>query len=336
MAITVLIGNNFVESHNADPIATMAREIDTMTLSERLSNIETGYGQRLAGLEAKIDLILADRINSNKALDMVTDVMKLIIQIQKQNNELRTALQVLQNRVQSENIHYDTVASVLNSKVDIINSTLQNQIEVVNLDLHTSLQNKIDIFNTTVQNEISTINTNFQNEFGNIDSTLHYEIDIINTTLKNKIDIVKKEIGNINTTLQNESSKPVAFSTTLSNKIDVFIVNYKIIFDNVIINIGDGYNSSTGVFKVPYQGLYVFHFTIRSEFYFVGDLVVNGVIKRHNYADSRGRSSFRYNSASSMVILYLNENDKVWIQTSVPGKNLYRYNYPGFSGFKIA
>ncbi|KAJ8312037.1 hypothetical protein KUTeg_009410 [Tegillarca granosa] len=284
--------NILVDSQNEkhlNPTTQMEREIYTMSLSECLSSIETGYGQRLAALEAKMDLILADRINSNKALDMVTDVMQLIIEIQKQNNELRTALQVLQNKTQSDKV---VQAEIITD----VNQTIAKQLN-------------------NLTNIVMTCYTDTTN--------LKSKVAIINTTLVN---------GRLN------EFDHVAFSASLSHDItNNNIRNYKIVFDKIITNIGDGYDSNTGIFTVPYEGLYLFHWTIltRPGTIFDTELVVNGVPKRRNAADSGGGKS--WNSGSSMVILPLIKNDQIWVRKwESAGTTIHGNYWPGFSGLRIA
>ncbi|KAJ8312774.1 hypothetical protein KUTeg_010147 [Tegillarca granosa] len=147
----------------------------------------------------------------------------------------------------------------------------------------------------------------------------------------------------MNTTVSSPNSrirvsvKHVAFSASLSHDISNNVKSYKIIFDKIITNIGNGYNTKTGIFTVPIDGLYVFDWTIltHSGKIFNTELVVNGIPKRRNNADS-GRGRF-ISSGSSMVTLSLHKNDKVWIRKFETAGNSMHGNYwPGFSGFRLA
>ena len=57
------------------------------------------------------------------------------------------------------------------------------------------------------------------------------------------------------------SFSAVVFSVRLSADIP-FALNVKIIFDNVNVNVGKGYNVTTGVFTVPHNGTYELTLTV--------------------------------------------------------------------------
>ncbi|KAJ8312028.1 hypothetical protein KUTeg_009401 [Tegillarca granosa] len=130
----------------------------------------------------------------------------------------------------------------------------------------------------------------------------------------------------------------VAFSASLSHPIkNNKVKNYKVVFDKIITNEGHGYDSKTGIFTVPFDGLYVFHWTVLTYpgTLFNTELVVNGVPKWMNCADASGGKT--HSSGSNMVTLSLNQKDQVWIRKWKTGGNtMHGYNWSGFSGFKLA
>ncbi|XP_045551539.1 complement C1q-like protein 2 isoform X2 [Salmo salar] len=132
--------------------------------------------------------------------------------------------------------------------------------------------------------------------------------------------------------LEKAERPKVAFSASLfpsSQHRGPFNIDTTLIFTNVITNIGQAYNSGTGVFAAPVRGVYYFTFTCNSGT--TGKvnaaLLKNGqnmaaVIEKGN-VDSMGSNS---------VILQLNEGDHVniilWSDNSIYD-NGYRSTFTG-------
>ncbi|VDI67489.1 Hypothetical predicted protein [Mytilus galloprovincialis] len=117
--------------------------------------------------------------------------------------------------------------------------------------------------------------------------------------------------------------------------------HHTIIFDSVLTNSGNGYNKHSGTFIAPENGMYVFAYTV------VGyrgsrmpvHLVVNSNIVGATAADSI--SDTPYPSVSSVVVVYLNQNDTCFLRTHtntgyVVG-NLYssEWSRSSFSAWKL-
>ncbi|KAL4221767.1 hypothetical protein ACF0H5_020021 [Mactra antiquata] len=104
----------------------------------------------------------------------------------------------------------------------------------------------------------------------------------------------------------------VAFFASLTHPLTNLGHNQDIPFDNVIINLGNGYNNNHGTFIAPVAGLYVFGVTLHR---YVdgawGHFVVNGnVIAKLDIFDSQ---------ISQMVIVYLHQGDDVSVQNASIG-----------------
>ncbi|XP_052067672.1 uncharacterized protein LOC127706969 [Mytilus californianus] len=117
--------------------------------------------------------------------------------------------------------------------------------------------------------------------------------------------------------------------------------HHTIIFDSVLSNSGNGYNNNSGTFIAPENGMYVFAYTV------VGyrgsrmpvHLVVNSNIVGATATDSI--SDTKYPSASTVVVVYLNQNDTCFLRTTtntgyVVG-NLYSSDWSrsSFSAWKL-
>ena len=110
-----------------------------------------------------------------------------------------------------------------------------------------------------------------------------------------------------------ESQQSVSFSArVLPSYPD--IAPYTVIkFSQVVTNIGNAYNSSTGEFTVPWPGVYVFYSNILSgENQLVETILqVNGNTKLWLYS---GGNPFR-GAGSNMIIIHLESGDKVRMLT---------------------
>ena len=107
-----------------------------------------------------------------------------------------------------------------------------------------------------------------------------------------------------------------------------------LIFNSVIVNVGNGYNPSTGVFTSPVAGTYVFYVTAveYSNNGLYVDIVLNSVSKVRAYS----HSSTAFQTGTNMVVLNLQKGDSVWvIHYSGKGFNTHSVPLTTFTGFQI-
>ncbi|XP_060567288.1 complement C1q-like protein 4 [Ruditapes philippinarum] len=126
----------------------------------------------------------------------------------------------------------------------------------------------------------------------------------------------------------------VAFSAYLSSR-TTYLDNEKIVFDSEVINDGEAYDKSSGIFTVPATGTYLFAFqfedwsnTDQQTAY----LMVNGNIISSAIIKTLGRST----QAGNTVIVHLHKNDNVYVQVNlgqVYGSPTERYTT--FSGYLL-
>ncbi|KAJ8313059.1 hypothetical protein KUTeg_010432 [Tegillarca granosa] len=89
--------------------------------------------------------------------------------------------------------------------------------------------------------------------------------------------------------------------------------NVKVTFENVTLNVGDGYNSSTGIFTAPADGIYVFSWSIATkQFIATGSgLYVNGIYEiARAWADAREVKNYQDDSSSATVAVQLHSQLK--------------------------
>ncbi|XP_045211430.2 collagen alpha-2(VIII) chain-like [Mercenaria mercenaria] len=142
----------------------------------------------------------------------------------------------------------------------------------------------------------------------------------------NKVSRSRRDLGSLN----------VAFTAGLSRSILHAPAYHNIIFDRVETNIGNGYDSLTGVFTAPVSGTYVFYTSIlvyngREVFC---RIVVNGV----NMANTYGRGTDnRLDQGSQAVIVQLQKGHQVAVQNKVDDDAIFGNQdiYTTFSGFLL-
>lgn len=113
-----------------------------------------------------------------------------------------------------------------------------------------------------------------------------------------------------------------------------------IIFETVLLNVGDGYHDQHGVFIAPVPGIYVFSITIMNHKetghkYIEAALYKDGTQLEKAMADG---SSGGYHQGSFTVTAQLQEGSEVWVGCNWPQTNNYLYGsrFSSFTGFLLA
>ena len=131
-------------------------------------------------------------------------------------------------------------------------------------------------------------------------------------------------------------SLSVAFTASRSSSFSSSIG--LIIFDNVITNLGGGYNSSTGIFACPSDGAYVFtwtHMTQNGNHCYVY-LNINGTIQDQlqAFAHLGGFKHTAYSQPTMTGTFQLSKGDNVSVHTT-SCSYYYGSPYNAFSGWKL-
>ena len=129
-----------------------------------------------------------------------------------------------------------------------------------------------------------------------------------------------------------ERLNEVAFTVSRSHQGS--LMNSKVVYDKVLVNVGNAYDPQTGLFTCPRDGVYVFTWSTMSHNPGENCLAYiyrNGVksLMTHAY-----ESSSHLETASNTEIYHLNQGDTVWIQTTIC-EFFYGYPNTAFSGWKL-
>ena len=125
-------------------------------------------------------------------------------------------------------------------------------------------------------------------------------------------------------------SKNIAINTLSKHK--------AFVYDRIETNAGNAYNSQTGKFIAPGDGIYVFHTTTpaNDKSYCTIEIVKNGAIKDIGFVGAGNHRTL----SSTMTILSLNKGDVVHVRVGLLYGGYHLLSNQNvrmtFSGFKLA
>lgn len=134
----------------------------------------------------------------------------------------------------------------------------------------------------------------------------------------------------------NETPIPIAFTAKKWNNSEN--VRGTIIFEDVLLNQGGRYNSKTGQFTAPVDGIYVFSWTIvtKQNYAISTELMLNSNRVAFGWTDARLSSGDRNDSGSSTTTLKLNRSDTVTVDISSRFDTFVNgEGWSSFTGWKI-
>ncbi|XP_060591449.1 complement C1q-like protein 4 isoform X1 [Ruditapes philippinarum] len=181
------------------------------------------------------------------------------------------------------------------------------------------------------EKNIMSVATNLSQRVGNMENDAIQFQRGINRTMVEFADSYSEEKRKLSDLADKSFIPIVGFNARLSSTKTVNGEN-KVIFDTVITNQGEGYDSSTGIFTAPYTGLY----------FFSAHVCNNGKSGVHYAIYQEGTqltSSTQYDNnnvhscSSVSTIAMVNKAERVWVQTlytSVFVSDSFRWN--AFSG----
>ncbi|XP_056014962.1 heavy metal-binding protein HIP-like [Ostrea edulis] len=151
----------------------------------------------------------------------------------------------------------------------------------------------------------------------------------------NKYNTVCRGMGYKTKSCKGRDHGIVAFHARTSSSLQTLGSQAVVVFGKITLNSGSAYNSNTGIFTAPTDGIYSFTWTILTNIgsYFNTQIVINGKLVGYNLADGKSGSSQHESSSATAVIRM--KKDRVWIRThGQDGKYAYA-SWSSFSGFQL-
>ncbi|XP_052078285.1 complement C1q-like protein 2 [Mytilus californianus] len=129
----------------------------------------------------------------------------------------------------------------------------------------------------------------------------------------------------------------VAFMVKNSADLLNIPANSVVVYNTVITNLGNGYDSSTGIFKAPSNCVYIFSWTVLCQHgkSFRTYLALNGHLIARNFAGARNVAD--HASGSQNVVIEVKKDDEIFvrIQDGYTGQFMYADSWSTFSGYKL-
>ncbi|KAK7507755.1 hypothetical protein BaRGS_00000720, partial [Batillaria attramentaria] len=148
------------------------------------------------------------------------------------------------------------------------------------------------------------------------------------------------DLQNKYTTLEakfNAASKVVAFYVRISADTTTLAAKGNLIYDVIVTNIGDGYDSSTGQFTAPVSGTYVFLVNCMAADSLFQELVIFLDGQRVAGCVSHRPATKEWDLGTSFLTVHLNAGQKVWTKNWSSGATQIRgADWQTFSGFLIS
>ncbi|XP_062602454.1 uncharacterized protein LOC134264171 [Saccostrea cucullata] len=119
-----------------------------------------------------------------------------------------------------------------------------------------------------------------------------------------------------------QTSHYVAFSAYIDNLGGNNHVGNKLLYNNVLGNYGNGYNSSSGIFTAPSDGIYAFLWVtaVRHDNWCSTRMLKNGFIlsMTSSSAKATGSNSIESGSGTGFLITYMNQGDTAFVEMNNP------------------
>jgi hypothetical protein len=184
---------------------------------------------------------------------------------------------------------------------------------------------------------MSTLRVNTINDLSGSGSSITAS-NLKTNTIQNSSGTTALNIDSIGrvTTPNNPAFEAIRVSGTVGNQ---YAANQEIVFDGVNLNIGNGYNASTGRFTAPVSGKYVFKMfgmTQGTSSYNIKKNGVNLTYLSNSYATAYANAHWA--QASTTSIIYLNVGDYASVFISAIGTGIYAAgnNHNLFCGYLLS
>ncbi|KAL4223026.1 positive regulation of adiponectin secretion [Mactra antiquata] len=167
---------------------------------------------------------------------------------------------------------------------------------------------------------------------------LREELARVNALLNSQqfVKLMSDEPPNINT--RAVFPNVVGFTADLNDHVHDLPVGSTVIYDRIYYNAGGHYDSSTGVFTCPQNGLYLFSVFVESfSASSVSTATVGIVINGQQYAVAVSEPTQYGHDASGgdVLVHHLQQGDRVWVETYQHDNQDLTHAFNSFSGVLI-
>ncbi|XP_061173756.1 uncharacterized protein LOC133182917 [Saccostrea echinata] len=294
-------------------------------LTTFLLNEMTNYRSELISLKADIKSLQAE----------LTNVTMLNADLKQQNVLLNQGIATLKTKNDKLEQHIVHNISKLENDISIVDKA--TNVSVLFIQLEQNLFEKR--FEGTLKNVSLEIEL-LKNLFNTVQNLQMKCCSAVHTNIvsqKSFSELVSKVNGLQSTLNFTKSSvdqlalqdKDVAFSATgaIGNQFQL----RGILYPNISTNVGGAFNSSSGIFTAPIDGVYMFHMT---------DLSINNItnatpfmVNRNRVSGCRGDNHLISELSDCLVILSLHAGDQVWTQDFYEGP--FHCSTSQFMGWKL-
>ncbi|KAK7507752.1 hypothetical protein BaRGS_00000717 [Batillaria attramentaria] len=160
------------------------------------------------------------------------------------------------------------------------------------------------------------------------------------TKLSTTIQEMMSEYGNLRSEQQTKlgaARKVVAFYVRISADTTTLVARGNLIYDVIVTNIGDGYDSSTGQFTAPVSGMYVFLVNCMAADSLYQELMIILDGQRVAGCVSHRPATKEWDLGTSFLTVHLNAGQRIWTKNWSPSaKQIRGGDWQTFSGFLIS
>ncbi|XP_063396174.1 uncharacterized protein LOC134680593 [Mytilus trossulus] len=227
---------------------------DMRDLREAMHDMETAHTKQINSVKDEIEKTFITNINAvrSEISEIESRFFKDVKNVETNILELVKDLKVEMNERESR---FNREVNTLNGRIQVFS---------------TEKDNKIIKIKNEIENVINEKDNDIKEEMTEVKEKMLISLTKINTTLLTmrtdyKLSIRKTNNRCMNSIYRMKTEIRPAFSATFTNERAIPLTHGEILkFDNVHLNIGEGYDPATGYFFVPKAGIYFVSCTIRS------------------------------------------------------------------------
>nr|XP_022302071.1 uncharacterized protein LOC111110036 [Crassostrea virginica] len=225
----------------------------------------------------------------------------------------------------------EEINKIVERRMEKVIRKYDKKIALLEEKIHVKIQN-MEKKCSTPDAEEEREKVSFQHTAVNLDNNTHLQGKIVSHVSKrrdNQLRIVQGDSGHI------------AFCAYMTTREISPSLHHTIVFDSVKANIGSAYNSISGFFTAPANGLYVFSWTIFSS---PNSFIFTQIIVNSNALDSMVTDSEHVadtHSGTKVIVVGLNRGDMVYVRTHPTTlshgdvSSSPEFGQPSFCGWKL-